>query len=82
MDKIFDLLKQNQKLGLFESPTGTVSFNGLIVKGKTMSLICSTLTWYLGTEPYPGEQAEKPKSLGPKTDDDFLALFGFGGDQE
>ena len=47
-----------------------------------MSLICSTLTWYLGTEPYQGEQAEKPKSLAPKSDDDFLALFGLGGDQE
>ena len=47
-----------------------------------MSLICSTLTWYLGTEPYQGEQAEKPKILASKSDDDFLAQFGLGGDQE
>ncbi|AMD22330.1 HGL010Wp [Eremothecium sinecaudum] len=36
MQKIYDLLAENKKLGIFESPTGT---------GKTLSLICSAVTW-------------------------------------
>jgi hypothetical protein len=34
MDKIFDLLKHNQKLGLFESPTGTVSYIDSFLRAK------------------------------------------------
>ena len=42
MTKIYTFLQnENQKLGLFSSPTGT---------GKSLSLICSTLSFYLDCE--------------------------------
>lgn len=36
MDAIYDTIEKSYKIGLFESPTGT---------GKTLSIICSTMTW-------------------------------------
>ena len=48
---------EDQKVGIFESPTGTVMHGGsksssiavmsrlMIYKGKSLSLICSSLTW-------------------------------------
>lgn len=36
MDCVYEMLSKNIKIGILESPTGT---------GKTLSLICSTLTW-------------------------------------
>ena len=37
-----------------------------------MSLICSTLTWYLGHDPCNSSSVQKVQ----KSDDDFLSLFG------
>ncbi|CDW73958.1 atp-dependent rna helicase [Stylonychia lemnae] len=58
MDKIFETLSKNQKIGLFESPTGT---------GKSLSLVCSILTWYTGKQ-----KTEEQKS---QTNSDWLSMF-------
>jgi len=49
MRALFTCLEEGQ-LGIFESPTGT---------GKSLSLICGALTWYLASEKKRKEELEK-----------------------
>ena len=60
---------EKAKLALFESPTGTVSYpNPLTVfQGKTLSILCSLLTFHLGLT---GTEKES---------ENFLDMFGQGG---
>ena len=41
-----------------------------------MSLICSTLTWYLGKEPLAERLETKLVHKEKRSDDDFLSMFG------
>ena len=60
------LADPNAKLGLFESPTGTVSVRCKLTRqGKTLSMLCALLSHHLGmTEPKNNEE-----------EDDWLSLF-------
>merc|ERR550534_362916 len=49
MRALFSCLESGQ-LGIFESPTGT---------GKSLSLICGALTWFLASEKRRKEELEK-----------------------
>lgn len=55
MEHIYELLNSGKKVGIFESPTGT---------GKTLSLICSTVTWL---------REHKLEKLNSKVDNDNLS---------
>lgn len=61
MDAIYDAI-DNYKIGLFESPTGT---------GKTLSLICSSMTWL--REYKRIQHSGRLKTLSPKTNQNGLS---------
>lgn len=76
MEELYNVLEQG-KIGIFESPTGTVRFFSTIsleacdiyislLQGKSLSLICGSLKW-LGDhdekEPEPNEPVVKPKGI-------------------
>lgn len=59
MDAIYDVL-ENYKIGIFESPTGT---------GKTLSLICSSMTWlrnYKKRHVQKGNESESENDSDPE----------------
>ena len=67
MRELFNCL-QSGKLGIFESPTGT---------GKSLSLICGSLTWFLESE--KANKVKLEKLLSDKfvdEDDDWFAAAG------
>jgi len=69
MRELFNVL-EGGKLGIFESPTGT---------GKSLSLICGALTWYLESERKKKINLEtlvNDKSLDDDDDDDWFANAG------
>lgn len=60
MDAIYDTLENNYKVGIFESPTGT---------GKTLSIICSTMTWLRNYKKI-NNFTEKKEQADPEESDD------------
>ena len=69
MRELFQVL-EGGKLGIFESPTGT---------GKSLSLICGALTWFLESEKQKRINLEKlvnDKSVDDDDDDDWFANAG------
>ena len=63
MQCIYDVLSENKKIAILESPTGT---------GKTLSLICSTITWLREnkTNYLAGISNEKENNNQSENDDD------------
>eukprot|EP00347_Sterkiella_histriomuscorum_P014288 403361448 len=77
MDKIYDTLSQEKKIGLFESPTGTVIKKYIrlnFIQGKSLSLVCAILTWYLGKDKQV--KCEKSDIKKDAKEDDWLSMFG------
>merc|ERR1719209_1213717 len=69
MRALFSCLEAGQ-LGVFESPTGT---------GKSLSLICGALTWFLASEKQRKEQLENRvngKVEEEDEEDDWFAAAG------
>eukprot|EP00092_Neocalanus_flemingeri_P099279 GFUD01126656.1.p2 GENE.GFUD01126656.1~~GFUD01126656.1.p2 ORF type:complete len:436 (+),score=142.32 GFUD01126656.1:233-1540(+) len=69
MTELFQVL-EGGKLGIFESPTGT---------GKSLSLICGALTWFLESEKQKRiklEELVNDKTVDDDDDDDWFAAAG------
>merc|ERR1719447_378064 len=69
MRELFKCLEEG-KLGIFESPTGT---------GKSLSLICGSLTWFLESEKKKRERLEILVSDNKNDEDDDEDWFAAAG---
>ena len=55
MHTLYDILKKGN-IGIIESPTGTVSVTNFItMQGKTLSLLCGSLTWLKSVSTLPDD---------------------------
>ncbi|SCU81158.1 LANO_0B02168g1_1 [Lachancea nothofagi CBS 11611] len=73
MGQVYSLLEKNKKIGIFESPTGT---------GKTLSLICPTVTWLRQNKVHLLDKKNKTVKTLQKTTNGLSGTIGDDGDDD